>query len=342
MTAETEKKGLAVVTEKLFTKEDHFHVHKTLGILVLCSYLWRFSKIGEADMGFASHPAWTIPTVLLHVSLNLSSFEFAIPARRIKSGGRIWPEYRLHSLVFLCRSCVAVALRVWQRENGLGPNYTINWLIILTAMACADLASYSVGDNSSNSIRNVDAPVFVKYYFSIMQFGGTSFILCSPRCSLIFYYAFVVQFNPFCMTLVRKNLISHSTNMALYALELACGLGLALFEGFLYEKPDYAGYFAIIMMALMAAIWRMGPWPKWFEPFRNKYLIWTIMFVLFQRVLKPILEEPQIDGFMTPMQRNIRIVLDVETVAFFGFVAYKQWHCHYEGSFRLIPAQKAD
>ena len=80
----------------LVTKEDPLHLHKTLGTVCLLSYLWRFYQAGEADMGFATRPELTLPTILLHVSLNLSAFYFAIPSKRIKTGDRIWPEYRLH------------------------------------------------------------------------------------------------------------------------------------------------------------------------------------------------------------------------------------------------------
>lgn len=86
--------GLSVWIEKLVTKEDPYLVHKTLGILVLFSFTWRLSQFGESDMGFETHPEWTVPTLILHLLLNLSSFEFRIPHQRIESGYRIWPEYR--------------------------------------------------------------------------------------------------------------------------------------------------------------------------------------------------------------------------------------------------------
>jgi hypothetical protein len=41
---------------KLITKEDPIHVHKTLGILVLLSFIYRLSQYGETDMGFANKP----------------------------------------------------------------------------------------------------------------------------------------------------------------------------------------------------------------------------------------------------------------------------------------------
>ena len=73
--------------KQLITHEDRFHVHKLLGISVLCSYVWRLSLFvldPESDMGFRTHPELTLPTLLLHFALNASALKFRIPKRRIK------------------------------------------------------------------------------------------------------------------------------------------------------------------------------------------------------------------------------------------------------------------
>ncbi|KAL7565229.1 hypothetical protein ACA910_016566 [Epithemia clementina (nom. ined.)] len=109
--------------QRLVTTEDRpWHVHKTLGLLCLFSMVWRLPLVGRADLGFASHPQWTLPTIALHFSLNVSSFRFAIPPQRIKTGGyRIWPEYRWHSLIFLCRSLLYMIM-VWINNNNNNNN----------------------------------------------------------------------------------------------------------------------------------------------------------------------------------------------------------------------------
>jgi hypothetical protein len=84
--------GLSEWKKQLITKEDPMHLHKSLGILCVLSYLFRLVQTGETDMGFATMTAWTIPTVLLHLALNVSALEFKIPNKRISSGYRIWPE----------------------------------------------------------------------------------------------------------------------------------------------------------------------------------------------------------------------------------------------------------
>lgn len=81
--------GLANFKKQLFTDEDPAHIHKTLGICCLLSMLWRFSMVGERDMGFQIYPELTLPTLFLHFCLTASAFVFHIPHRRIKAGDRI-------------------------------------------------------------------------------------------------------------------------------------------------------------------------------------------------------------------------------------------------------------
>lgn len=90
--------------QQLVTQDDAFHHHKILGSLVLGILIWRFMGIlvgsppqssatrnssNSCDLRFLSHPEWTWPTLAIHFALNLSSFQFQIPQRRIQDGGRI-------------------------------------------------------------------------------------------------------------------------------------------------------------------------------------------------------------------------------------------------------------
>jgi hypothetical protein len=76
---------------KLVTQEDPYHIHKCFGILALLHCAGRlalyYCRDGDDEMGFGRYPAWTVPTMLLHICLSLTSFVFAIPRQRIKSGG---------------------------------------------------------------------------------------------------------------------------------------------------------------------------------------------------------------------------------------------------------------
>ena len=121
-----------IVGRSQVAKEDPQFTHKILGGLALASFAWRLMRFGDDDMGFASHPEWTIPTLLLHLTLGASSFQFRIPSKRIATdGGRIWPEYRLHSFVFAARSMACITVN-WYEEH-------FNLLLVplrTTAMGC--------------------------------------------------------------------------------------------------------------------------------------------------------------------------------------------------------------
>ena len=54
----------------LFTPEDTFNFHKTLGFACLLSYAIRFAKTGERDMGFTSS-LQTLISIALHMTLSL-------------------------------------------------------------------------------------------------------------------------------------------------------------------------------------------------------------------------------------------------------------------------------
>jgi hypothetical protein len=331
-----------IVESPLFSNEDAFHVHKTLGLFALISYAWRFIRAGigflhrlssfeeeEDDMGFASHPEWTIPTLCLHLALNLSSFEFRIPNRRIKTdGGRIWPEFRIHSTVFLCRSLAAIAINWYHHQyptittiqsgtNNKDDNdenygnihstdhyhYVWNLYIVLGAMAAADLCSYWVGDGHSRSIRDLAAPQAVKYFFSLIQFFATAAILFGlRRSSLYFMQCFVIQITAFLFTLRRKRLVSHGTNVVLYGCLLAFAVGVGVVElgthcyrtDLITRCPGDPTAIAIVtILACTAALWRMGPWStstsRITQVLTNKYVIWTVLFILLQQVLRPVL-----------------------------------------------------
>jgi hypothetical protein len=306
-----------IVESSLFTSEDAFFVHKTLGFFALISYAWRF--FGNDDMGFASHPECTIPTVCLHLALNLSSFEFRIPNRRIKTdGGRIWPEFRLHSMVFLCRSLAAIAINDWYYHNNKNNNtitsgnrtvdynnYVWNLYVVLGSMAAADLCSYSVGVGHSRSIRDLSAPHAVKYFFSIMQFFATATILFGlRRSSLYFVQCFVIQITAFLFTLRRKCLVSHGTNVILYGCLLMFAVGVGVVElGTSHDcipddtedscHGDLTALAIVTILACTAALWRMGPWStsstRTVQCFTNKYVIWTVVYIVLQRFLRPVL-----------------------------------------------------
>jgi hypothetical protein len=278
---------LARVIANLATKEDPLHLHKSLGTACLASFLWRFSYIRDpsADLGFVYFPQFTFITILLHLFLNLSSFEFNLPEKRISSGYRIWPEYRLHSLVFLIRSLLLMTIYWHESVFDIEPNYWLNGLVVLGSMAAADLASATCKHQSS-TIRALQAPNIVKYYFSVMQFCATATCLYGlRRFTVQFYFVMIIQCNAFLMTLRRKNLMLHQVGVVLYGIGLVLGLTLAIVE---YDRAGGLDCVrSVTLVACSAAFWRMGPWS---ERYKNKYLIWAVECLFLNLIIRPSLE----------------------------------------------------
>jgi len=173
-------------------------------------------------LSFDKYPS-TIPTLLIHLFLNVSAFEFRIPSRHIDSGHRIWPEYRFHSLVFMCRSLATMLVTHVKRHaapsSPLPPQYLWNAVIVMTTMAAADAdaGSWYFGETQSGFSRQLRVPNAARYFFSAMQMYATSGCLYGMRRqSIQFIFVLIIQGNAFLITLRRKNLAGHVTLVALY------------------------------------------------------------------------------------------------------------------------------
>ena len=111
---------VARIRRGLFTHEDVFNAHKIFGIPCLLHFIARTLSVPFrpwADMGFTPS-AFTLVFFFWHLMLSLTSLVFKLPKVRIKEGSRIWPEFRLHSIVFACRSLACLCL-VWLEKRRL-------------------------------------------------------------------------------------------------------------------------------------------------------------------------------------------------------------------------------
>jgi len=253
----------------LITAEDNGHVHKLLGVSCLLHYGYRFTLCGEQDMGFDGSNV-TLLCLGLHLSLSLSSLLFRIPLKRIKEGSRIWPEYRLHSIVFASRS-LAVMLLFWferQQHNGLSSKeyWFVNPIIVFGALLMADIASRSCGENRSSTIQELDAPPSLRFFFSVMQFHATMGVLFGVRrFSTQFVYVWIIQFTAFLMTLRRKNLLPHGPLVKTYGIMLLFGLVVST-----YDLRMFGVWRTNNILANGAVLLRLGLGC-------NKYLVWGLM-----------------------------------------------------------------
>jgi len=69
---------------KLFSREDPLNLHKTLGLLAIASFTYRYGFVFQArgDLGFDG-TIFDWVTMGLHLALSLSSVIFHVPAKRI-------------------------------------------------------------------------------------------------------------------------------------------------------------------------------------------------------------------------------------------------------------------
>jgi hypothetical protein len=281
--------------KQLITKEDPNHLHKSLGMLILISYIYRLYYVvtsTESDMGFVSNPQYTVPTIILHFLLNASSFIFKIPSKRISSGYRIWPEYRLHSLVFLCRNLAFMLLFYMEQQYYNAEEYhRWNIIIILATMAAADWSSYSQGPNhTSGFARELDVPAIVKYFFSMAQLGATAMILHGQRrYTMHFIMVIIIQGNAFLMTVRRKNLASHALLTSIYGAAL---LGAGFVAWLEYSRAGMNTVRAVSIVGFMATILRTGPRvPILSIVQNNKYLLWISLYLFHETYIRPNLNE---------------------------------------------------
>jgi hypothetical protein len=272
---------------QLITKEDPTHLHKTLGIACLLSFIWRFCHIGPSDMAFKSHPHLTYPTLFLHLLLTVSAFTFKIPKKRIKDGTRIWPEYRMHALVFLTRSLIVIGVYHYEELQGLERNTDISLVLVLCTMAAADLCSFSVAEQyRSNSVREIDTHPAVKFFFSTMQFYATAaFLMGLRRYTMPFLVVMTVQLTPFLGTLRRKNLISANFGAFMYGLFLVVSYVISAYfsPGGSLKQIRLIG-----CIGFSGCLIRLSP--LWLGPFQNKYFMWTVIGLLM-RQYRPQMQE---------------------------------------------------
>ena len=242
--------ALRDVYRKLFTIEDKYNFHKTLGISCLLSYIYRFAQVGPTDMGFATTPG-TLLAICVHTSLSVSSLIFRIPHARIKSGYRIWPEYRIHSIVFACRSLAGMLVTWLEMKLGREPNYLLNFAIVLLTITAADLGSMAQGKpgtaGRSSTIRDLDAGPAAHFFFSAMQFHATmGCMLGIRRYSTQFLYVFIIQFNAFLMTMRRKNLAPHTFLVTTYGLMLVFGYAVSATPPPRAQSPERGRCIALV------------------------------------------------------------------------------------------------
>ena len=259
----------------LFTREDKFNVHKLCGFPVLAHYAIRIAAVPRDTKNLRFDGSLLTPACLaVHLMLSCTSLVFHIPTKRIKEGSRIWPEFRLHSIVFACRSIATMMITWAEQRFEAEPIYAANVVVVFCTLLAADAASRNAAGGSSGTIRDQDAHPLWKYSVSFMQFLGTCGCLIGIRAfAAQFMILFIIQTYAFTLTLRRKNLVTHNQTLFFYVCQLTLGTTISFLE--VHRAGGLDALFMFCALSTFAFFLRAGLG-------LSKYLMWGIMAIICQ------------------------------------------------------------
>lgn len=251
---------------KLNTSEDSSYIHKSLGIICMYNFAYRYvNYLFYGTMNLQN--SLGISSILLHGVLSISSFIFHIPKIRNPSKPMIYPEFRLHSILFAIRSVLSCLIHYY--------NFHYIYLILTCylTMIFADIVSYNIPIKNDKTMRNMPFEDTIKtedqskiiLMQSLMQIGATTFMLGNIESA--FSPLFGIQLGAFLMTLVRKSIISTKSWHYIYTLSLWINIILFYSLSLTY----------IIFMQIVYNNFKLYFFPNKI----NKYLAWTFNFILF-------------------------------------------------------------
>ena len=257
--------------ESLITHHEarYGHIHKTLGLLALVHYIYRFYNfMAYGSMMFESS-MW--PLIIVHAALSGTSLIFYIPSIRSEKAPMIWPEFRAHSILFAYRSLTAMALTQLAISNPATRAATI-----LTTILLADTATSYFKMEGVTTMRDMPFPDWaseaartrLNYFYSISQVLATTTLLFSPSMERALMILFPIQIAAFLMTLVRKKLINPFHWHFYYAISLL----LNYVHGGLIQTESMPPLFYVC--SAIFCFLRFG--------FRmNKYVLWTTICMVY-------------------------------------------------------------
>ena len=216
---------------KLFTNHDPLHLHATLGFLALGHFAFRWFMVFSTGTMLIENESLvaTIVSVSIHFWLPFISLLLPVPKKRNFSRPMIWPEFRLHSLLFATRHVTACLLsRIynvqWQGTIPLG--YAILCLSLWNQciMIGASLVTRFMGSSTKRTTNAMPYPPTMpdsQIQRTRNMYRDSQFLAASMAHTLdptlCFLPLLAIQMAPFLMTLVRKNLTHAGWHHAVYA-----------------------------------------------------------------------------------------------------------------------------
>lgn len=259
---------------KLFTHEDKFMLHKCFGILSLCNFLLSMYNLSTTE-NYLLFPwmnnLYMSYILFTHSILHITSFQFLLSDRRNRKYNIIWPEMRIHSMIFTYRSIMSIYVLYSQVQ------YAPLWryLIVIATMALADITTYKYTQSSvsrtmrDNPYPDGTDPIVIKYvngFYSVSQVFATMHILFAPNYEYIYLTLIPIQIAPFLMTLQRKGFINQLTWHIIYFLTVIINYSYSAIH--IYDPVKM--YAFVICFVYLRFVRRC-----------NKYILWTLVYMLY-------------------------------------------------------------
>ena len=244
---------------KLVTDHDPYHFHKTLGLFSMLHFVYRIVLLlrwGDAFPSWEPLP-YAVYGVFMHGLLSWSSLLLPLPAKRNFSSPMIWPEFRLHSILFASRHVVGTLLTLY----GVWPTQPLklalaNGVAVLGTSLTASLITQKLGDTEKRTTNALPYPStvtlaeqqLIKKYYARAQFTAT-FVSVMHDPTVNFLCLLGIQSAPLLMTLVRKGKIGARDYHRFYALSLWLAFFLSVVR--LSHRSDFA-FFGLASVSSMA------------------------------------------------------------------------------------------
>lgn len=263
---------------KLFTNHDYMHLHAIFGLICLYNFILRlyYIAIYNNSFPFKSYKHIDIILTLSHLALPLLSLNIHVPSKRIYSKPMIWPEFRLHSIIFASRHVFTTILSICEVNHNIMLIILSRLTIVYTTIYLAGIVTKKYGDKESRTTNAMPYPdnisedniKKIKYEYAKKQFGATLYsCICNPTYNFLPLYA--IQFSPFLMTLVRKGKCNSKYYHIVYTLALA--IPTYYYSIFFPNNIAYIslGFFSILSYTLRIK-YKV-----------NSYLLWLLIIPLF-------------------------------------------------------------
>lgn len=219
---------------RLFTHEDYFNIHKTLGAITLFMITLRFFNAVSLSMFDLDWYAYYIHKNIryflpfLQLSLSLTSLKFKVPLHSSSYLPLIHNMFRAHSILFATRGLLSSAFRISNLNSGRVRQ--LSMCVCVTTSLFADVVTtrLTVAGDEYTTTRKMpywegcseNRRKLHKFFYMWAQIGATSICLSAKNDYAPLSTLVAIQGAAFLMTLCRKSVISPYTYHMIYSTQL--------------------------------------------------------------------------------------------------------------------------